>query len=233
MKLIGAGLPRTATMTQKIALEMLGLAPCYHMANVMGGLDNVPRWLEAFLGNSDWDDIFGDYQATVDWPGAFFYKDLMEAYPDAKVLLSVRGGESWERSMGDTIWGLFYGDMIIHDLSEAWGRVDPRWANYITLCKSMWEKSGLLAGEFEGIGTGQMAKAMERYNEEVKCSVPAERLLVWSPADGWAPLCEFLEVPVPDAPLPHVNDTKGFGDKIVDLALGALNDWRQQEALVA
>jgi hypothetical protein len=46
-------------------------------------------------------------------------------------------------------------------------------------------------------------------------------------------LCEFLEVPVPDAPLPHVNDTKGFGDKIVDLALGALNDWRQQEALVA
>ena len=61
MKLIGAGLPRTATMTQKIALEMLGLAPCYHMANVMGGLDNVPRWLEAFLGNSDWDDIFGDY----------------------------------------------------------------------------------------------------------------------------------------------------------------------------
>ena len=117
--------------------------------------------------------------------------------------------------------------------SEAWGRVDPRWANYITLCKSMWEKSGLLAGEFEGTGTGQMAKAMERYNEEVKCSVPAERLLVWSPADGWAPLCEFLEVPVPDAPLPHVNDTKGFGDKIVDLALGALNDWRQQEALVA
>jgi hypothetical protein len=233
MKLIGAGLPRTATMTQKIALEMLGLAPCYHMANVMGGLDNVPRWLEAFLGNSDWDDIFGDYQATVDWPGAFFYKDLMEAYPDAKVLLSVRGGESWERSMGDTIWGLFYGDMIIHDLSEAWGRVDPRWANYITLCKSMWEKSGLLAGEFEGTGTGQMAKAMERYNEEVKRSVPAERLLVWSPADGWAPLCEFLEVPVPDAPLPHVNDTKGFGDKIVDLALGALNDWRQQEALVA
>jgi len=78
-----------------------------------------------------------------------------------------------------------------------------------------------------------MAKAMERYNAEVRRTVPAERLLVWSPADGWAPLCEFLEVPVPDAPLPHVNDTKGFGDKIVDLALEALNEWRQQEALVA
>lgn len=232
MKLIGAGLPRTATMTQKIALEVLGLAPCYHMANVMGDLDTVPRWLEAFLGNDDWDDIFGGYRATVDWPGAFFYKELMEAYPDAKVLLSVRSGESWERSMGDTIWGIFYGDILVHDLSTAWGRVDRRWANYITFCKAMWEKSGLLAGEFEGTGTGRMAEAMDRYNQEVQRSVPAERLLVWSPADGWAPLCEFLEVPVPGVPLPHVNDTKGFGDKIVDLALGALSRWREQEALV-
>jgi hypothetical protein len=233
MKLIGAGLPRTATMSQKIALEMLGFDPCYHMANVMRDLDTVPRWLEAFLGRDDWDDIFGGYQATVDWPGAFFYKELMEAYPDAKVLLSVRSGESWERSMGDTIWGIFYGDIMIHDLSTAWGRVDQRWANYITLCKSMWEKGGLLAGELEGTGTGRMAAAMERYNGEVRQTVPADRLLVWSPTDGWVPLCEFLEVPVPAVPFPRVNDTKGFGDKIVDLALRALNQWREQEVLVS
>jgi Sulfotransferase domain len=230
LKLIGAGLPRTATMTQKIALEMLGFSPCYHMANVMGDLDSVPRWLEAFLGRRDWDDIFGEFEATVDWPGAFFYKELMEAYPDAKVLLSVRSGESWERSMGDTIWGTFYGDMLIHDLSTAWARVDQRWANYITLMKAMWEKSGLLAGELEGTGTGSMANAMERYNEEVKANVRAERLLVWSPRDGWGPLCDFLEVPEPKVALPHVNDAKGYGLKIVDLAMGALNDWRGQQS---
>lgn len=230
LKLIGAGLPRTATMTQKIALDMLGFSPCYHMANVMGDLDSVPGWLEAFLGQKDWDDIFGGFEATVDWPGAFFYKELMEAYPDAKVLLSVRSGESWERSMGDTIWGTFYGDMLVHDLSTAWGRVDQRWANYITLMKAMREKSGLLAGEFEGTGTGTMAKAMERYNEDVKANVPSERLLVWSPADGWGPLCGFLEVPEPKVPLPHVNDTKGYGLKIVDLAMGALNQWREQQS---
>ncbi len=228
MKLIGAGLPRTATTTQKIALETLGLAPCYHMANVMFDLDAVPRWLEAFLGRGDWDDIFGNFQATVDWPGAFFYKELMEAYPDAKVLVSVRSGESWERSMRDTIWGIFYGDMLIQDLSTAWARVDPKWADYITFCKMLWEKSGLLAGEFEGTGTGGMATAMERYNDEVKATVPADKLLVWAPADGWAPLCDFLEVPVPDVALPHVNDTKGFGDMITDLALAGLTDWRAQ-----
>ncbi len=229
MRVIGAGLPRTATMTQKIALEMLGLSPCYHMANVMGDLDTVPRWHEAFLGRKQWDEIFGGFEATVDWPGAFFYKDLMEAYPDAKVLLSVRNAESWERSMGDTIWGTFYGDCLVHDMSEAWGHVDARWANYTALMKSMWEKSGLLADEFEGAGTGTMARAMERYNQEVIATVPAERLLVWSPADGWGPLCAFLEVPVPEAPLPHVNDTNGYILKIVDLSMEAVRKWREDQ----
>ena len=161
MKVIGAGLPRTATLTQKVALEMLGFAPCYHMVNVLGNLDNAPRWQEALEGRNEWDDIFGDFQATVDWPGAYFYRDLMEAYPDAKVLLSVRDGEAWERSMGETIWGIFYGDMLIHDLSSAWSRVDPKWAGYISLMKTMWEKSGLLGSENEGPGGGAMARAME------------------------------------------------------------------------
>jgi Sulfotransferase domain len=152
LKLIGAGLPRTATMTQKVALEMLGIGPCYHMANVWGDLGTVPRWHETFSGRREWEDIFGDFEATVDWPGAFFYRELMEAYPEAKVLLSVRSGESWERSMGNTIWGTFYGDMLVHDLSTAWARVGSEWARYITLMKAMWEKSGLLIGEWDGPG---------------------------------------------------------------------------------
>ncbi len=229
MRLIGAGLPRTATMTQKIALEKLGASPCYHMANVMGDLDVVPVWQDAFLGRRNWESIFGGFEATVDWPGAFFYRELMDAYPEAKVLLSVRDGASWERSMANTIWGTFYGDMLVHDLSEAWGRVDTRWANYINLMKSMWQESGLLGDEFDTPGSGKMAEAMERYNEEVKRTVPADRLVVWTPSDGWGPLCEALDVPVPDEPLPHVNDTKGYGLKIVDLAMGALQDWRSGE----
>jgi hypothetical protein len=232
MKVIGAGLPRTATLTQKVALEMLGFTPCYHMVNVLGDLGTVPRWREALEGKGDWDDIFGHFQASVDWPGAFFYRDLMEAYPDAKVLLSVRDGEAWERSMGETIWGIFYGDMMIHDLSTAWSRVDPKWASYINLMKAMWQKSGLLAGEDEGTGMGTMARAMERYNEEVKRTVPADRLLVWSPGDGWGPLCEFLDVPVPGVPVPHLNDAKQFGARIVDAAIDALDRWREQEAQV-
>ena len=229
MKIIGAGLPRTATLTQKVALEILGFEPCYHMVNVLGNLDIAPRWQEALEGKSEWDDIFADFQATVDWPGAFFYRDLMEAYPEAKVLLSVRDGEAWERSMGETIWGIFFGDMLIHDLSTAWSRVDPKWASYISLMKAMWQKSGLMGNENEGPGSGAMARAMERYNQEVISAVPPERLLVWSPRDGWGPLCDFLDVAVPQVPVPHINDAKQFGERIVDAAVDALSRWREQE----
>ena len=233
LKVIGAGLPRTATLTQKVALEELGFAPCYHMVDVLSDLGRAARWRGALEGSADWDGIFAGYEATVDWPGAFFYPDLMEAYPEAKVLLSVRDAHAWERSMTDTIWGIFYGDVLIRDLSSARSKVDGDWARYIELMKQMWDKSGLLPSEAEGAQTGHMAKAMERYNEEVINIVPPERLLVWSPGEGWGPLCEFIEVPVPSAPLPHLNDSESFGEMIVDASLRALNNWREgQELLV-
>jgi hypothetical protein len=229
MLVIGAGLPRTATLTQKLALEQLGFAPCYHMVDILSDLGRVPRWREALFGDARWEELFSGYQATVDWPGAFFYQELMEAYPDARVLLSVRDGDAWEQSMGRTIWGVFYGDLLIRDLSNARARIDPAWAGYIELMKEMWAKSGLFAGEEDGPGSGYMASAMQRYNEEVKAIVPPERLLVWSPTDGWGPLCEFLEVPVPATPFPHVNDSASFGGMIVGASLAALNAWHQAQ----
>src|SRR5579875_423637 len=232
MQLIGAGLPRTATLSQKIALEMLGLRPCYHMVDVLADLGRARRWTELLEGGGGWDEVFAGYEATVDWPGAFFYRELIEVYPDAKVLLSVRDGAAWERSMLDTIWGVLYGDSLMRDLSSARARVDAAWRDYLELMERMWQKSGLLGCE-DGSGTGSMARAMERYNAEVRASVPADRLLVWSVADGWAPLCEFLEVPVPDSPFPRVNDSAAFADRIIDSSLALLCDWRLPDGRAA
>lgn len=229
MKLIGAGLPRTATLTQKISLEILGQGPCYHMVNILSDMSLVPQWIDAFEGKSDWNKLFDGCQATVDWPGAFFYRELIEVYPDAKVLLSVRDGAAWARSMRDTIWGCIYGDGLMRDLSNARCRVDPGWNSYIALMTAMWEKSGLLSS-FEGeLDEPALASAMERYNTEVQAAVPADRLLVWKPADGWEPLCEFLDVPVPGMPLPKVNDSASFADRINEGAIAALVGWQEQQ----
>jgi Sulfotransferase domain len=224
MKVIGAGLPRTGTLSQKVALEILGVGPCYHMVNVLGDLDLAPLWRRALNGDAAWDEIFEGFAATVDWPGSFFYRELMDTHPEAKVLLSVRDGDAWARSMQDTIWGLFYGDTMIRHLSSARAEIDPKWRGYMEMMDEMWQLSGLMQGP--ATTAEFLSAAIERYQEEVKSSVPADRLLVWSVQDGWEPLCEFLEVPVPDMPFPRLNDSKEFRDRIIDGALIALQQWR-------
>lgn len=229
MRLIGAGLPRTGTLSQKVALEMLGLAPCYHMVNVLADLDEAQVWRRGLDGEVVWPDLFDGVQSTVDWPGSFFYKELAEFYPDAKVLLSVRDAEGWERSMRETIWGVLYGEMLMRDLSRARCRVDSKWNGYIELMDQMWTQSGLIP---DGTQTDSetMQAAMERFNAEVQANIPADRLLVWSVGDGWEPLCQFLELPIPDTPFPHLNDSKVFAERIIDGALLTLSEWRAREA---
>src|SRR5215204_2897335 len=226
MQVIGAGLPRTGTLSQKIALEMLGFAPCYHMVNVLGNLDLAEDWRRALDGDPHWDEVFDGFQSTVDWPGSYYYRELMEKYPDAKVVLGTRDGESWAGSMRETIWGLFYDDVLMRHLSDARAAVDPKWSRYIEMMKEMWKRSGLLKGT--ETTDESMVDALDRYHEQVKSDVPAGRLLVWSVAEGWDPLCEFLEVPVPDAPFPKVNDSAEFADRLVDGCLQVLQQWRAE-----
>jgi hypothetical protein len=233
MKVIGAGLPRTATLTQKIALEILGLGPCYHMVNVLSDLSLAPQWAAAFDGNADWATIFAGHQSTTDWPGSFHWRELMDVYPEAKVLLSVRSGESWANSMKNTIWGVFYDDVLMRHLSDARANVDPGWHDYIELMKAMWRKSGLLGEMGTSFDPAILASAMERFNQQVRDTVPAHRLLEWSPADGWEPLCKFLDAPVPPAPIPHVNDAAQFAGRIVEGSLAVLNGWQAKRSEAA
>jgi hypothetical protein len=225
MKLIGAGLPRTATTTQMIALEMLGL-PCYHMRNLMTDLTQVPLWDQACDGDGRWDVLFEGCTSTVDWPAAFFYRELMDVYPDAKVLLSVRNHESWERSMRDTIWSIYFGDSLMHHLARARYQVDPAFRSWYDLMVRMcWTGKGAFAGSYAE--RQEMIDAAKRWDDEVKGTVPADRLVVWEPADGWEPICEAVGVAVPSEPLPNVNDTAAFKTGIIGGALDSLQDWWQ------
>jgi hypothetical protein len=227
MKVIGAGLPRTATLTQKISLEMLGLGPCYHMVNVLGNLDQTDVWRGILEGDGDLAKPLEHFQSCVDWPTSFYYKELMEMYPDAKVVLSVRTPESWARSMDETIVDSLIGDSLAFHVSAAAGHLNTKWAEYLELMTEMWTKAGVLdAGDHHRLDLGA---AFNRHNDEVERTVPADKLLVWQPADGWEPLCEFLELDVPDAPLPRVNDKETYTARIIDMSLGTLNEWWQRE----
>ena len=110
----------------------------------------------------------------------------------------MRDADSWVRSMGQTITQVFMGDTLMYHLARAQYHIDPLYAAWIDLLTEMnW---GDERGAFAGTNgePAEMGEAMERWNQTVIDTVPSDRLLVWHPKDGWEPLCELLDVPVPD-----------------------------------
>ena len=224
-------MPRTGTLTQKVALEMLGFGPCYHMVDVLADLDQAKLWQRALDGEAPWEQIFDGFNSTVDWPGGYFYRELIDVYPDAKVLLSVREAQAWERSMRETVWAVRHGESLVRLLSSAQAHVNEQWRGFLEMIdRLVWEGEGTFAsGHAE---PQQLIDTMIRHNREVEEVVPSERLLVWDVKEGWERLCEFLEAPVPQQPFPHVNDRTEFLNRVIDGSLQALRQWRSEQASV-
>jgi hypothetical protein len=198
LEVIGAGLGRTGTLTLKTALETLGFGPCHHMIEVLADPNQIALWNRVADGGSpDWDEIYGSYRATVDWPGARFYAELADHYPKAKVVLSRRNPKRWYESMTETILAAMKQMAAVADASSD----NPMRFGDI-----------LIAGKTFGhdFSEANVIAAFERHNAEVQSRIPPERLLVFEAADGWEPLCQFLEVPVPDEPFPRVNSRDEF-----------------------
>jgi len=226
MKVIGAGLPRSATTTQMFALETLGFGGCYHMRDLLADMEKeLPLWERAAEGDADWERIFKGRNSAVDWPASRYYRELADHYPEAKVVLSVRDGVEWASSMRHTVWAVYFGDSVLHHVCEARRPIDPLWDRYIKLMTHMtWDpQTGALSGKTDT--EDGLITAMERWHKRVKSAIPAERLLVWNPREGYEPLCEFLEVPVPSDPLPRLNDTHAFREGIIGGGLAVLNEW--------
>jgi hypothetical protein len=199
------------------------------MRDLLADLESgLPLWEAVADSQRDWERIFTGAQSTLDWPSARYWRELMEFYPETKVILSVRDTEVWVQSMRETVWGVFHGDSVIHHVCEVRAVLDQAWRRFMSLMRRItWEpETGALAGDTltdEGLG-----EAMERWNDAVKSTVPPERLLVWDPREGYEPLCGFLEVEAPAEPLPRINDTASFREGIIGDALKTLNDWWDQ-----
>ena len=207
LKIIGAGLGRTGTLSLKAALEALGFSKCYHMTEVFANPGHVEVWDAAARGEPvDWEALFQGYQATVDWPGCNFYQDYLRLYPGAKVILTVRDPDRWYDSARQTIYYVM----------DAF----PRWViPFVPRMRRLWRMldrliwAGMFGGRFQD--RSHAIEVFNRHNEEVRRVVPADRLLVYEVKEGWGPLCSFLGVPVPEGkPFPHLNDTEEFRARI-------------------
>jgi hypothetical protein len=195
LRVIGAGLGRTGTMSLKLALERLLGAPCYHMVEVFARGDHQ-AWTDAARGQVDWHALLNGYAAAVDWPAAAFWVEISAAFPDAIVLLSTRrSAEAWWTSASATIFD----------------RSRPTSPEMRTMLDAV------IGGRFTANTQDRaaMIAAYEQHNARVRAMAPRDRLVDWQPDDGWAPLAAALRLPVPAEPFPHVNTTDEFRARVV------------------
>ena len=199
IKVIGAGFGRNGTLSLKHALEMLGFRKCYHMMELDQSKDEDLAWLALQRGESvDLDRLFEGYQASVDWPSCNFWREQMAWYPEAKVILSERDPEAWYKSIMNTI----YPGSVAMRATD-----DPMMKRRSEMVfELIWD--GLFDGRMDD--KDHVIDVYLAHNQTVKDEVPADRLLVFESSLGWEPLCEFLEMPVPDEPYPRTNTTEDF-----------------------
>lgn len=209
LDVIGAGWGRTGTESLKEALEILGYGRCYHMFELLKRTRHVPRWEALSRGERpDYEDLFRGFRSGVDFPIAKYYRELAAEYPNAKVILSVREPSAWYRSASKTILRGVPRPM----LAVAWtlGLFSPNLRGMRRMID--WIDGDLFTGFFEGRMKDEayITARFVAWNEEVKRTIAAERLLVYEVKDGWEPLCAFLGVPVPSVPFPRNNDSESF-----------------------
>jgi hypothetical protein len=208
LKVIGAGLGRTGTLSLKIALEQLGFGRCHHMQEARETPGQLAYWQAAASGDlPDWEAVFEGFGASVDWPSARYWREIAARYPEAKVVLSVRPEQSWLRSMQATIAPLL---RSYRTLPPGIFRDTMETADVIIAAQTF-------GGRLDD--PEHMLAVYRAHNEEVRRTIAPDRLLVCDVAEGWAPLCAFLEVPIPDTPFPRENSTQDFQERVA--AVGA------------
>lgn len=218
MKVIGAGFGRTGTTSLKAALWELGLGPAYSLTEAFKNPEHVGFWEAARRGEEvDWQGFFADYEMAIDWPACSFYEELMETFPEAFVILTVRDPEPWYESMQKTIYQLrkvTNGPLPVRAAFSLAGTFVPGVTGVVRLAdRLVWED--IFAGRFED--RDYAMEVFEANNEEVRRRVPPERLLVFDVREGWRPLCEFLGVEVPDKPFPYLNEAREMRRRLLGL----------------
>lgn len=221
MRVLVLGMCRTGTTSISVALRTLGYTP-HQMRDVLAKPRELALWQEAInvtllpppdrpakqrhlspYSPREFDKLLGDFDAAMDLPGCIFAKELIKAYPDAKVILTARNYESWEHSMKESIWCL-----------DTW--------NLFTLCRTLniTQLAPLMqlvhsvfrvhnGNIYGGLGA---RSSYEKHYKTVRSLVPEERLLELNTDSDltWEPLCSFLGHSMPKEPYPKLNEEKAM-----------------------
>lgn len=220
LQVIGSGIGRTGTHSLKLALEQLGFGKCYHMAELFEHPEGLIYFQQAERGETvDWDKLFKGYKSAVDYPVARYYKQLIAAYPKAKIIHTIRDAESWYQSATETIfWATKPSPGRILSLLLKM----PFNTNVRKRFPVLKYDGGLMDNIFgkDLKNKQEVIKTYNAINEETLNYIPKDRSLVYDIKTGWEPLCNFLNVPVPSTPFPKSNTRDAFKIMVKEISSG-------------
>lgn len=222
LKVINAGLGRTGTTSLKIALDSLGFGPGFHMFDVVGNQTRLRQWEGVVCDDqpADWGEIFRGYRSAVDGPCAVYYSEIQQAFPDAKMILTVRDPDDWYRSTAETLY-----QFALRSQEHPPAPGSPPHRLFRITSAMIWD--GLFDGRFHD--KDHAISTYQRHNDDVIRTVGRGNVLVHGVGDGWEPLCEFLEVEVPQEEYPRANDAETMRKRVAQAAADApVRDHRGQ-----
>ncbi|CAK5283208.1 unnamed protein product, partial [Mycena citricolor] len=230
MKVLALGYPRTGTSSLRKALKILGYDEVYHMESVFENPHDADLWKEVYqtkyeqgklVSREKFDEILGHCEATTDAPPMMYAEDLIAAYPDAKVILTLRDPTKW--------WKSFLSTVARVPQNRTLGLAMKLDYSGVRHLGGMAKQMGRQLCGPEATAQGAQARFVAHY-DHVRALVPRERLLEFDVKDGWESLCPFLGVPIPDCEYPYSNDSAIFNQRITATGRAAL--WRVAGDLV-
>jgi hypothetical protein len=236
MEVLSLGFPRTATLSMSEALQILGCQNPYHYVDVFKNVKDADMWQEALAWKSekredvDWrrhfNSLLGHCAAVTDVPSITMWRELIEAYPEAKVVLVERDEDKWFRSFETLVEG------ILNPLGRYILRfTDPLWFGRISNLGAGWVQ--VMFGTKDLTQIKKDARSVYRsHYAAVRATVPKENLLEYQLGSGWEPLCKFLEKPVPSVAFPHRNEANALQQAFGILIGKALKHSAMNAALV-
>ncbi|XP_078350486.1 uncharacterized protein LOC144635256 [Oculina patagonica] len=210
MKVICAGLSKTGTTSLARALRRLGFTVYDWMEheNIHGD-----EWLDIYYGGKalDFASMYKDVDAVTDLPAAFWFQEIYEAFPNAKVILTIRDSEDvWARSWAkqrevDDFEGT---DWLTKIVLRYWLH-----RKYYALLDA---EDSAAFGILNSKSTVLFKKKYREHNERVQAVIPKEKLLIFNVKQGWEPLCKFLGCDIPEQePFPWQNvGTAGSSERL-------------------
>lgn len=199
LEIIGVGFGRTGTLSLKLALDRLGFGPCHHMVDLFERPEQARAFIAAANGAEvDFAELFSGYRAAVDWPAVYFWRELLERFPNAKAILTTRDDDSWYESMKKTIF-------LAHERIGRHAEVPP---GTVLAMNRRLVGEGTFDWRFED--RDYVVGVHRAHLAAVRATVAPERLFELDVREGWEPLCRALGVPVPEEPFPRANSTEDF-----------------------